>query len=755
MVEVHRHDARSNLPAEVSAFVGRRWELTETKRLLENHRLVTLTGPGGVGKTRLAVRAATPLVRAFPEGVYLADLTGLENGLLLADTLLQALGVVDRSARPAVHVLSEYVRDRRILLVLDNCEHLIDACTWLVDALLRAAPRLRVLATSREPLRVPGEGVLEVAPVPEADAVDLFAQRAGAVVAGFSVTGGNRDAVVELCRRLDGLPLAIELAAARLSALSVPQILDRLDDRFRLLSTPGRAGGRHGSMQATVEWSVQSCAKPERVLWARLSVFAGDFDLTAAEEVCSGGAVPREDVVDLVAGLVDKSILVARRAGPVVRYGWLETLREYGRRLLAECGDEPGPLRRRHRDRYRSLATSLWTDTDGVRQGAALATLLAGRDDVRAALEFCLTEPGEARYGLDLAATLQSYWLVSATLGEGRHWLERCLARDREPSPERCRALWAYGWLAIEQGDLDAARRRLAEARALADRTGDESGIAWTVALTGYAAMFAGDLERARPLLEEGLRRHRALGSMLGVYATMSGLAQTTSYLGDPHSAEISVGALAAAEEKGLATVRSMALRNLGLEMVRQGQVERATDLLRECLRAARRGSNRYGVATCLDFLGWAAEVGGDHDRAARLLAAARAAYQRIGGTMPRPQRERADRYAAAAREAAGEARFDAAYRAGGEMSEEQAVSCALGETSPAPPAPAAEPSPLTRRERQVAELVADGLSDKEIAAALVIARRTAETHVANILQKLGFGARSQIAAWVARHPPG
>jgi predicted ATPase len=333
--------ARSNLPAEVSSFVGRRHELTEAKRLLETHRLVTLTGPGGVGKTRLGLRVAAQVRRAFPDGVFLVDLTTLEDHLLLGDTVLHALGIIDRSARSAQDVLVEHLADRRTLLVLDNCEHLVDACTWLVDTLLRAAPDLRVLATSREPLRVLGQSVLEVAPARPDDAIELFEQRARAVLPGFAVTESNRDLVAGLCQRVDSLPLAIELAAARLRVLSIEQVRDRLADRFRLLSAPG-AAGRHGSMQATVEWSVQSCSKPERVLWARLSVFAGDFELEAAEYVGTGDKVSRHEILDLVAGLVDKSILITRRDGPVVRYGWLETLREYGRRLLAERGEEVG-----------------------------------------------------------------------------------------------------------------------------------------------------------------------------------------------------------------------------------------------------------------------------------------------------------------------------------------------------------------------------------------------------------------------------
>ncbi|HKT04061.1 MAG TPA: AAA family ATPase, partial [Rugosimonospora sp.] len=643
MAEAHRRVARSNLPAELTCFVGRRQELAEAKRLLEEHRLLTLTGPGGVGKTRLGVRLAEQLRRAFPDGVYLVDLALLENELLLGDTVLDALGVVDQSARPAVEVLTEYLSGLRLLLLVDNCEHLVDACGWLVDALLRAAPELCVLTTSREPLRVEGESVLEVAPVPDADAVELFAQRARVVRPGFRVTAENRAAVAWLCARLDRIPLAIELAAARLRDLTVDEVRDRLDDRFRLLAMPAGTAGRHASMQATLDWSVQSCSKPERLLWARLSVFAGDFDLDAAEEIGSGSKVPRGDVLDLVSSLVDKSIIVARRDGPVVRYGWLETLREYGRGLLAADGEEPA-LRRRHRDWYLSLTRPLWAqDGDPCGYRVTFGRLLAQRANLRAALEYCLTEPGEQRAALDLASALLYVWLGSVSLGEGRHWLARALDRDREPSAERARALWVASWLATEQGDLVSAEQLLAEARGLAVRLGDRPALAWATALAGYGALHTGELSRARSLLEEGLSQLRALRYPLGLFATMSGLAQTTSYLGDPVSATISEELLAAGDRYDFDPARSTALRTLGLEMVRQERLVRATDLLREGLRAGRRADHRYGVATCLDLLAWAAAASGEHERSARLRGASRGAYQRIGATMPRPQRERGD----------------------------------------------------------------------------------------------------------------
>lgn len=737
----------------MDGFIGRRRELTEARRLLESHRLVTVVGPGGVGKTRLALRVAARAGRSFADGAHLADLSGLENGLLLGDVVLQALGVVDQSSRPAASVLAEHLAQRRLPLVLDNCEHLIDACADLMTVLLRTVPELRVLATSREPLCLPGEALLELAPVSVDDAVLLFEERARTVQPGFAVTPDNRDTVVELCRRLDHLPLAIELAAARLRVLSPVQILDRLDDEFRLLARRARDNPRHASIQASLAWSAQTCSKPERVLWARASVFAVDFDLDAAEHVCADRIAPAEDILELLTGLVNKSILAVRRDGPVVRYAWLDTLRAYGHHLLAERG-EVLEFRRRHCDFFRGLTGPLVTITDSVQEfGRALQRLRRERANVRAALDFCLTEPGEARAGLDLAGRLAIYWLSSATLGEGRQWLRRALDASGDPGPERTRALWACGWIATEQGDLAEAEHLLAEAREQATEVGDEPDLAWATALAGYAALFAGDLDRSRSLLEDGLAHQERLGNVRGMLPAMSGLAQTTSYLGDVASETISRQALALAEQHELDAARSSALRTLGLELVRQGRVENATDALRQALRWARQLDFRYGIANCLEFLAWAAQCGGRPETAAQLLGAARAAYRRIGATMPRPQRDCDERYARQMRQALGDQRFTAAHSHGEALSLQQAIRYALAEAGPVAAPPPSAPSLLTPRERQVAGLVARGLSAKDIAAELVISARTAETHVAHILTKLGFTSRAQIAAWVAQQP--
>ncbi len=344
-----------NLPIDVTSFVGRRRELSEARRLLGDARLLTLAGAGGVGKTRLALRLAAEVRRTFPDGVWLADLAPVQDGELVPQTVIAALGLQDHSTRLPVETLLEYLAGKRLLLVLDNCEHVLDACAVLATKLLSQAEALRILATSRQLLSVEGEQVMEVPPlsVPDLDwlsaagsltgyeAVRLFAERAAAVVPGFAVTASNGAVVARLCQGLDGMPLAIELAAVRLRVLSAEQILERLDDRYRLLTGGSRTGlERHQTLRAAIEWSYDLCSPQEQILWGRLSVFSGGFDLEAAEQVCAGEDIAQEDVFELVTGLLDKSVLAREEHGSRVRYRLLETIRQYGQTHLTESGQE-------------------------------------------------------------------------------------------------------------------------------------------------------------------------------------------------------------------------------------------------------------------------------------------------------------------------------------------------------------------------------------------------------------------------------
>ena len=436
-----------NLPAELTSFVGRRDEVAEVRRLLAESRLVTLTGVGGVGKTRLALRAAAGLSRAFGDGVWLVRLDQLRAEALVPQAAATTLGLEQRAGDSRVASLAEYLAGRQLLLLLDNCEHLVNAVAKLVDLLLRAAPGLRVLATSREALNIAGETVLPVPPLaaPAAGqpltlaelklmpAVRLFAERTAQAVPGFSVTEANMAAVASICRRLEGLPLALELAAARARVLSPEQIDARLGDRLGLLTRGGRTNpARQRTLRASIEWSYELCSGPERLLWERLSVFADGFELDAVEGICADHLLAAKEVLELLAALADKSILIAEHVERGVRYRLTETLREYGHERL-QTASEYAALRRRHRDWHDRLARQADTGWDGPRAADLLARLLREHANMRVAQEFCLDEPGEAEAALRIALHVwRFYYWDAGYISEGRYVLGQALARVQE-----------------------------------------------------------------------------------------------------------------------------------------------------------------------------------------------------------------------------------------------------------------------------------------------------------------------------------
>ncbi|MEU9123588.1 LuxR C-terminal-related transcriptional regulator [Streptomyces sp. NPDC048506] len=759
-----------NLPADVTSMVGRRAEGAEVKRALSASRLVTLTGVGGVGKTRLALQVSRQLRRAFPDGVWLAALAELGEPELLALSVTQALGMRGSGPDPMAELV-DYLRDKRLLLVLDNCEHLVGACAALVARVLPECPEVRVLATSREPLGIGGECTIVVAPlaVPDADraftvgegrgyeAVTLFAQRAAAAAPGFAVTADNHRAVASLCRRLDGVPLAIELAAVRMRALPVEQILARLDDRYELLARRHPApSSRHQSMRAAVEWSYDLCSEHERVIWARLAVFVGGVDLAAAESVCSGGGVAREAVFEAVAGLVDKSILLREDVGGHARYRLLETIRQYGSERLRERGEETA-VRRRHRDHFLGVAERAAAQWFGSQQVALFTGLRNEHANLRAALECCLGEPDAGRLGLRMAGALWIYWLVCGLQREGRLWLDRALAQDAEPSPQRATALWANGYLAALVGEMSLALGMLEECRDVARRHGDRAMPAHATYASGMARFNGGDAAAAVALLEEGVRLERALDgpnphenvaeALLGLAYCMNG--QLDSAVGTLQESR------AVSEAHGERWLLSWSLVWLGLAGWLQGQHRQATDHLRDALRHKHALSDLLGIASAVEYLAWTAVAVEDAERGARLLGACRTLWEPLVAYLGGFQVLLGwhDDCVRQVRRALGERNYQEAFRSGTRLTREEAVAYALGGAAETPRRGATapvEPQVLTRRETQIAELLAHGMSNKEIADRLVIAQRTAEGHVQRILAKLGFSSRVQVATWVA-----
>ncbi|WP_433565658.1 protein kinase domain-containing protein [Nocardia sp. CA-151230] len=764
-----RTAADDSLPTGLTSFVGRHAELTELKNLLTESRLVTLAGMGGVGKTRLARQAAPAARRDFADGVWAIDLADVHDPSLVAPLVAAALGMRNESGRPVHEVLVEFLRSRETLLVVDNCEQVAQSMASLAETLLPACPRLRILVTSREPLDIGGEAVRRLSPlsVPAAgrvptlrelrkyDAVTLFADRAAAVVPGFALTEENKAAVVAICSELDGLPLAIELAAARMRSMSPDQILQRLTDRFALLTRGHRtAPTRQQALRYCIDWSYQLCTPAEQRLWARLSVFAGGFELDALEAVCGTDSdTEAAHLLDVLSGLVDKSVVIREEPEGAVRFRMLDTVRDYGQDKLREAGAGED-LQRRHRDFYRRLVLDAEADWISDRQLDWMARLDREQPNIRAALEFCISDPTQpsAETGLHICAALLLYWNFRGLFGEGRRWLDLALAHPHARSTtDRLRALHADTFISAVQRDLRSAAILLSQGRALAEQDPTPINQALIAYSEGHLALYLDQparavsyASRAVELLSSDPRTGLHISALVGL-----GLAYARH--GDIGPAlECYQRILSITEACGESSFRSAALWGTAIAAWAQGESSRAQELLRESLRLSRRLRSPIAAGINLEVLAWTA-AGTDDQRAAVLMGAAANMMQTAPGTeVYFPQMVEAHLHSErVVRRALGEPRFDAAWRRGLAMGINTAVAYALNEEQPAARPPAG-PTTLTKREGQVADLVAEGLTNKQIASRLVISQRTADAHVEHILAKLGFTSRAQIAAWIA-----
>ncbi|MEV7523115.1 AAA family ATPase [Streptomyces sp. NPDC091371] len=640
-----------NLPSELGEFIGRGGELAELGRLLESSRLVTVTGVGGVGKSRLALEAARAAARAAAEqgggvlqerycdGVWLAELAAVRDPALLEITLAEALGLTDHTTRPPRTVLAEHLAGRRLLLVLDGFEQLVDETAELVRELLRHSPGLRVLTAGRRPLALDGELAFPLAPLDGAASLALLTARATAADPAFRVTGANRAALAELCARLEGIPLALELAAARLRALSAAQVLARLDDRFALLT--GGARGvlpRHRALRTAIGWSHELCTSAERLLWARLSVFAGQFDLDAAEYVCAGPDLPVDDVLDLVGELLAQSLLVREETPAGVRYRMLETVRVYGAGWLESLGDA-WRLRRRHRDWYVGLATWCETDWFSPRQEEVAALVEAELPNLRLALEYCLADPDEAHLGQYLAGTLWFYWAGCGRLTEGRHWLDRALEpADRAAAapayePSRLKALWVLGYVAALQGDAVASLRALYECRDGAARSGNPRAAAYAVHRLGCLALVSDDMERAGELLGSALELYRDVGELnSNVLMCQVELGMVLAFQGEPAGAlSLCEEVREICEERGERWTKAYALYVLAYAALDAGALREARRLLTECVEINHAFHDLVGLVLALELLALVTVAEGDPAEAAVLQGAAEPLWDGVG----------------------------------------------------------------------------------------------------------------------------
>jgi predicted ATPase/DNA-binding NarL/FixJ family response regulator len=760
----------AQLPAEVTTFIGRRRDLRRVRELMTDSRLVTLTGFGGIGKTRLALRVADELRRAFPDGVYLAQLGALNDPDGLAEQIATALGVhVHPRQSPTISII-EYLRKRSALLVLDNCEHVVEGAALLADTVLRSCPRIRILATSREALRIDGEAVHPLAPltVPAADepartplhqfeSVQLFLDRAGSIVPDFGISKENREEVAAICRRLEGIPLAIELAAARLRALSLADLDRQLTDRWEVLSHGSRvAPYRQSTMAACIEWSYQLCTPAERRLWAKAAVFIEGFELDAALAVCSDPD-EEEPIADTLGSLVEKSVLATVRYDSTNRLRMLAPIRQRGLAELAQLGIVE-ELRSRHTAHFVGLIVRAHDDWLSPRQPDWIHRLRREDGNVRGALERCATRPGEAAAGVLAAANLLEYGMVNGRIGQGRRWLERVLAQAEgqaeRDTATRVRALRTACWWATMQGDLDTATSLLEEARSVAPNPGGEIAAAALAQTSGLVAMYAGDVERAEQLLGEAADGFRTSGDDYELALTCMLLAIARGLLGDPDGAlACHQDCLAITEPAGELWLRSWSLFAAGLAMWARGDAD-AGEALKEALRLKRPLGDRQGIGSLLEALAWLV-ADSDPGRAAVLMGAAQNEWDKAETSFKAlPGFAASHRRCLASIGASLGDRLDQEWSRGRSLDQQSAINLALDER-PTPSSTSVETGTrvshqvITRRQRQVAELVSQGLSNQEIADALVISRRTAEAHVEHILTKLGFTSRTQIAAWM------
>jgi predicted ATPase/DNA-binding CsgD family transcriptional regulator len=625
----------TTLPAALTSFVGRERELAEVGGLLGRTRLLTLTGAGGVGKTRLALEAARAASEGYSDGVWLVELASLTDPALVPRSVAAALALREQPDRPILDILLTALATRRLLLVLDNCEHLLDACAALADALLRACPDLRILTSSREPLGIAGETIWRVPslalpdparpPAPEefarSDAVRLFTERAVAALPSFALTAENAAAVAAICRRLDGIPLALELAAARVRALGVEQIADRLDDACRLLTVGNRAAPpRQRTLRATIDWSHAMLSEPERTLLRRLSVFAGGWTLAAAEAVGAGEDIAAPDVLDLLARLVDKSLVQAEERDGEPRYRLLETVRQYAAERLDEAGEGPA-ARDQHRDYFLALVERAAPALLGPDQAAWLDRIAVELDNLRAALAWCADH--DPRGGLGLAIRLTYFWRTRCLFAEGRGWLERLLARSPEPTERRAEALLAVAYLAIHLSDLDAARGALTAALALSRRLGQPALIGRSLQQLADIGYFRGDYGLARACLEEALSLLRAATDWRNLAAALYRLGQLQVATGEYERAEASLAeSLALQRAVGNIEMTSMVLRGLILAALGRGKLGQAEAWAVEAETIAGRYGNTAELGVVRQVAGRVAWWRGDLARAAQLYEA-------------------------------------------------------------------------------------------------------------------------------------
>ena len=752
--------SRISLPRPLTSFIGRERELAQAKRLLQGSYLVTLTGPGGSGKTRLCIAVAAEVAGDYPDGVYFVPLAPVRDPGLVPSTIAQSIGLQDARDRPLMEHLVSQLRGRQLLIVLDNFEHLLDSAP-VVTRLLQETSAVRILISSRSSLRLSGEQECPVPPlaVPAEDArptaaslagcesVRLFAERAAAAVPGFAVDDDNAPAIAQIARRLDGLPLAVELAAARVKLLPPEAILPRLEHSLRLL-TGGRRDlpDRQQTLRATIAWSYDLLTEGARRLLAVCSVFAGGASLEVIETVCGAAVDIGLPVLDGLQEMVDQSLMrQLRSAGPSpVRYAMLETIREYAAECL-EALPEAERARRAHAAAFLALVETAGRPHAGLARKEWLERVDTEHNNIRAALNWYRQQ--DPPVALRLAAAMSAFWSLRGHHTEGRQRLDELLNLVPGESIARVSALNGAAWLAIDQGDYARAAGMLAESIGLSHALGDTvgEGIA-TVYLgrckmSGLRIVEAGpEVERAVALMNEAGDRPAIAFSVFysGLVALLTGQLEA--------ACDLFTRCAAMAAELDLAPLSARARQMLGFPLLDLGELSAARATMAESFPEIMDVGDRWVIQIGLSgFIGLAAKTG--RPRLALRLAGAADAYRDINEfSLPEPIGEIVDRWLAPARARAGRA-ADRLLAEGRRLSPEEAVGLVLANEPDDGPPPGSRPT-LTRREAEVAALAARGLTNRDIAAQLFLSVRTVEVHVDHILTKLGFRTRTQLAAW-------
>lgn len=789
------------MPLQSSSFVGRERELAEVEESLASGRLLTLIGPGGCGKTRLALEVATGLENDFQDGVFWVELAALSDAELIPESAARTLRLKDRrgtGVSPTEELLN-HLEYKEALLILDNCEHLIEGCAALADTLLRSCPGLKILATSREALRIPGEWAWLVPSLslpdpgseilPEQlmrhEAVRLFVERAAAVAPGFELTEENAAAVTRVCGRLDGIPLAIELAAASAGMLQPSQIASRLDDCFLLLTRGSRVAlPRQRTLRATIDWSHELLSVEERTLFRRLSVFAGGFSLDGAEEICSGDSLERAEVLELLSQLVYKSLVLAGRgeAGDdEARYRMLETVVQYAAGKL-EGAEEEGSIRDRHANYFLGLAERAEPEISAAEQKWWIDRLDTEMDNLRAAMTWSL-KVGEPEASLRLSSALGSFCEVRGYYEEGRTWLEGALSKGGGSSLPRARALTGsgvltllqcdYGWaakrleealslyrqlanqhgiaevteilggLAREQGNYERAETLHEESLALWRELGDEQGVARALDYLGLVAWLTGEYERAAQLCARALSMHRAVGDTGGILSSLINLGSAALYAGNHGRAEAMLEeSLSLSREGSYQDGVAWSLNQLGLLAYRRGEYERAEELLTESLDAHRELGDLWRAASVLEALAETASRGRP-ERAAKLFGGAKTLRERTGTPLPTCERPDHDHAVVTTQAGMDEEAFAKAWGEGELLPLEDVFAYALESQQDTKTTSTALPNELSEREIEVIGLVAEGLTDAGVAERLYLSPRTVGHHLGAIYRKLEVPSRA------------